>query len=249
MAQIKYSPLVTEMRGHTGGAIYSRNASGMYVKSWAKPRNPPSTYSRVNRNEWQVLIRKWSLLTEAQRKLWTAAAKNITWINKVGDKYNPTGQLLFLQYCQNLFLAGINPTYNYVSPGTYRLIQQIALTPFDDTYSSILLNLSGGDPTAPIIYLIYSTPALSTGINYAYKYFRYIGSVAANAASPVDIFTMYSNRFLRLYSNEKIFIKLRPIDINSGAAGIELFCSTIVNNSGSTPMLMGMLDFSYTFLS
>ena len=248
MPLIKYSPLVTTMRGTQGGGIYSRNHAGDILKSWAKPRNPISAYSRVNRNSWQYLIQDWKNLTQNQRKQWEAAAKNITWYNKLSEAYHPTGQLLYLSYSQNIFLTGNTPTGSYVEPNQFKAISNISLTPFDDTYNNIFLNFTEINPVGTIAYLIFSTPPLSTGINYAYKYFRMIGIILSGTGSPVDIISWYSNRFGRIYSNEKIFIKIRPIEIASGSQGIEVFCNTIVNNSGSTPMLIGMLDYSYTFL-
>lgn len=248
MPLIKYSPLVTTMRGTQGGGIYSRNHAGDILKSWAKPRNPISVYSKPNRNEWQYLIKNWKNLSQEQRKDWTKAANNITWYNKLSEAYSPTGQLLYLSYSQNIFLTGHIPTLSYVAPNQQKSISRISLTPFDDTYTNILLNFVEGNIPGKIAYLIFSTPPLSTGINYAYKYFRVIGIILSGTTSPVDIFTMYTNRFGRLYSNEKIFIKIRPIEIISGAQGIEVFCNTIVNSSGSTPVLMGLLDYSGTFL-
>ena len=227
MALFKPSALVAEIRGTSTNGIYSKNHYGAFVKGWKKPRNPPSIFNPPIRNEWRILIKKWATLTEAQRNQWRQSAKQLTWRNKLGEKYHPTGQLLFLSYSQNIFNAGGIPTYNYIAPTQFQYITAPGLTPFSVGYSHIYLYFTAGTVSSNIIYLIYATKPLSAGINYAYKYLRIITKIDGTISSPIDIRDAYFTRFGTILSNQKIFIKIQPIELSSGQAGQQTFCNAI----------------------
>ena len=109
MANIKFGPLVADVRGSVGGTCFSRTAGGAIVRNAPKPCNPRSAPQMARRATLAYLAAYWSrTLTEPFRGAWTDYALGTTWTNRVGGPAIITGLAAFIRLNSLELLIG-NP--------------------------------------------------------------------------------------------------------------------------------------------
>ncbi len=89
--------MVTGVRGKVGGVIFSANAGGPYVKTWARGANPRSVKQASERQLLGAQGSAWDGLTDAQRNDWDnyAAAAPQEKFNTLGESYFASGNNWF----------------------------------------------------------------------------------------------------------------------------------------------------------
>ena len=229
MTKILYSGLVSDNRGKLNGSIFSKNRTGNIIKNFASPRNPQSSTQQPNRSNWQYIVKLWQTLTTEQRASWSALATTITWHDKIGTVFSPTGQMLYLYCNQNLYSIGLPMLLSAVTPVAKELISTCQITQYRTGGWGAVLSFVPSIITESIYYKIYATIGLSPGISYAKKWFRQIGILATLTSSPVDITVMYSSLFGVPVDGKKIFIKMLPVQDFSGFSSLPVFTDFIVN--------------------
>lgn len=81
-----------EIRGSIGGATFSRNRSGSYMRRRAVPVNPNTPRQNDARGRMTNLAILWTTtLTQDQRDAWDEYAANVPSTNKLGEAINLTG--------------------------------------------------------------------------------------------------------------------------------------------------------------
>ena len=107
MPQIKFSALVTSMKGKAGGSIFSQNKQGAYFRNnrWGGGRK--SARWDAAKNRLQTMSNAWRLLTAEQREAWQAAAVNYPFENKFKEEYIPSGYQLFMSLNGTLYAQGL----------------------------------------------------------------------------------------------------------------------------------------------
>jgi hypothetical protein len=248
MTKILYSGLVSDQRGKLNGTIFSKNRTGNILKNFASPRNPQSGTQQPNRANWQYIVKYWGSLETIQRASWSDLAANVTWHDKLGTAFHPTGQMLYLYCNQNLFVINQPMLSAAVAPVAHTLISSCSISQNHSGAWGARLSFLPSPVNPNIYYRLSATPALSPGITYAKKYFRQIGILAPAVASPIDITTMYLSIFPVPVSGRKIFIKLQPVENTSGFSSLPVFCDfiTII----PTPIHIipfGVLTFGFSF--
>lgn len=73
MARILGS-LIGELRGKVGGAVYSRNRAGAYMRAYAKPVDPRSTAQLGARNAFGASSSAYHSMSDTQKSAWSAFA-------------------------------------------------------------------------------------------------------------------------------------------------------------------------------
>lgn len=103
MPQIKFSGLVTAMKGKSGGSIFSQNKQGAYFRNnkWGGGRKS-ARWDRAKVRLTQ-LSNTWRSLSEQQRQAWQDAAANYPFTNKFGDEYIGSGYQVFMSLNGNLY--------------------------------------------------------------------------------------------------------------------------------------------------
>jgi hypothetical protein len=80
----------------------------MYFRARSVPTNPNTTYQQAVRNIFATLSAGWSVLTQAQRDLWTVYATNTPVINALGDQIYLTGQQMYIRNNAARLQAGLS---------------------------------------------------------------------------------------------------------------------------------------------
>lgn len=107
MPKIKLSALATDIKGKSGGSVFSTNSGGTYF------RNNPSGGGRKT-NTWNeqkvnfgAVSTQWKNLTEAQQEAWATAAPNFPTVNAFGEPRIPSGNELFMRLNSTLYSSGL----------------------------------------------------------------------------------------------------------------------------------------------
>ena len=97
MAQITFSPIISEARGQIGKSqIFSRNRGGSYVKQYASPVQPGSSAQLQARDIFQLAVSRWSAFPESDKQKWDSLAESYGAKNKVSAHVQKSGRSLFI---------------------------------------------------------------------------------------------------------------------------------------------------------
>lgn len=106
MAKIKFSALVSEMSGKLNGSVIVRGKSGAFVRNRVIPINANTTSQSAARQNFAIISKAWSSLTEAQRATWNSGVENWKYSNLFADIKKLSGKALFQKLNSNLVLNG-----------------------------------------------------------------------------------------------------------------------------------------------
>lgn len=188
------SQIYAKASGSVGGATYSRNRFGSYVRAKSMPVDPSSVHQNAVRNAMRTLSNRWvEVLTDANRNAWESYAANVPWKNKLGETVYLTGLNHFLRSNSLRIQAGlavvdsgpIQQTLADLSPVEFTLdtTDQKASIVFenDDTWSSE----TGG------ALLVFLSPPVNPSINFFKGPFRFakaiLGDTTTAPTSPTVI--------------------------------------------------------------
>lgn len=98
MAKIRFSTAITEMRGSVGGAVYSRNRGGGYVRARTSPVNPSSSRQTDARTVFSSAVNYWTNTMQAgERQAWDIYAAAVPYTDVFGASRYYSGQQRFIQ--------------------------------------------------------------------------------------------------------------------------------------------------------
>lgn len=108
MAIVKFGVLVIGVRGTIGGATYSANGSGPFVKAWAKGSNPRSPIQTDQRLRVAEQSQGWRALTSLQQAAWDAfaalPAQDLT--DSLGQTFSASGFNWYTKVNTRLLIVG-----------------------------------------------------------------------------------------------------------------------------------------------
>lgn len=212
-------------RGKINGSVASKNRAGAYVRTKVTPVNPNKPNQQLARNLLSTLSQSWRTLTQAQRDAWNAAVTGFAVTDIFGDLRNPTGKNLYTRLNANLFNIGqgfiSDPPLPSEVPGVSANVVTIAVGA--GTYT-----VTFDPPGASVRVQVWATPGVSPGKNFVKSEYRLLEDFAGNAVSPHDFSAAYIDRFGAPAVGTKVFIKLRPVNLTTGQAGVGGEASTIV---------------------
>ena len=100
--KVKFSALVSEMRGKLNGSVASKNRSCSYFRNKVTPVNPNTARQLAQRSILTTQAQAWRGLTDAQRTSWNSSVATFAKTNIFGDLRNPSGFNLFCRLNANL---------------------------------------------------------------------------------------------------------------------------------------------------
>lgn len=117
MARIKTGPVVADIAGKVGDNIFSRNASGPYVKAHASPTIAPSSYTAAAQAAMTAAAAAWNALSDSERLNWAKFSDNFprASFHDGYRKIDPRAQ--FISSWINQEYSNITPDPQPVSPG------------------------------------------------------------------------------------------------------------------------------------
>ena len=227
MAKVKFTAVVADMRNKLNGSVFARNRGGAYVRTKVTPLNPQSVRQVAARNLLTSLAQGFRSLSQTQITAWNEAVTQWQTTDVFGDLVSPTGLALYVRLNSNISNGGGSLISTPPAPvgaaalTDLSLVADISTEQFEITF----------DPaTVPADHSLYieSTAMLSPGINNANSRFRYIGVYGASTSSPIDAFSRQTGKFGALVAGQKVYVRCKFININTGEVSLALKASAIV---------------------
>jgi len=110
MAKILISGLPSDARGKIGGFVFSRNASGTYIRTKVSPVQPRTPAQLAVREAVTWCAQYWrDVMTPAMRLAWEMYAKTTPLPDVFGKRLPRKGLAMFLRYNSFLRRCGITP--------------------------------------------------------------------------------------------------------------------------------------------
>lgn len=107
MPQIKFSSLVTDMKGKANGSVFSSNRQGAYMRTNKSGGGKKSLSWENSKSRLAYLSTQWKALTLAQREQWNAIAPSYPALNKFNEPYTPSGYQVFMRLNGTLYAQGL----------------------------------------------------------------------------------------------------------------------------------------------
>lgn len=192
--KVKYSALVSDMRGKLNGSVASKNRYGSYLRNKITPSNPQTAAQVAQRSLLAKFASLWRGLTEAQREAWNGAVSGYTKSNIFGDTVTPSGSVLFNQLNMNIAtVAGSQLTLPPLPLG----VTPISTLTVESTVATETLNLTITPEVIPAnhVVVVEATAPMSPGIYNANNRFRIIAVNPDLVAGVADIFDDYEAKF------------------------------------------------------
>lgn len=227
MAKVKFSALISEMRGKLNGSVFSRNRGGAYIRNKVTPLNPQTIFQVGVRSFFTTLTQAWRGLAAAERAAWNSAVANFVGTDIFGDSLTLSGANLHQRLNLNLLNIG--------EPAITTPPVPAPVIPF----ATMTLAVSEGGGTVAIAYtdvilatdtvLVFMTPGVSPGREFVKNDYRLIGVMEAADVTPFDIAAAYITKFGAIPAEgQKIFVKVKTIIKLSGLQSGELTAQTLV---------------------
>lgn len=227
MAKIIWQQAIGSVSGKLNGSVFAKNRGGSYMRTKATPVNARTAAQLQARNLLSGYSQAWRNLTQVQRDSWNSASSDWSVANVFAPGATPTGHGLFVTLNTNTALAGgltltLPPNKVGASP-----IQEFSGVSAVVGGEITLDVLPATVPTNHTLY-IEATQGMSAGISNANSKFRFIGTLAASAATDADLKTMYEAKFGAVTAGQKVFFRIKFINKVTGEVSLPVTNSTIV---------------------
>jgi hypothetical protein len=215
----------SEIRGKVGGKVYSRNASGAFVRMYVKGVNANTSKQQAVRNNFSTLSSAYRTLTDSQRATYENLRTFYTTTDGVGNVVTPTAPQLFNRLNGVLLQNGvINITtilttcpapVALVGIGSTNIVADISSTSFIP--STVFANGSSNVPADQKL-IISATSAISAGISKVpARLFSRITTLAAGSdTTAVDIQANYVAVFGAPVLGDTIYVKMQTFNETTG---------------------------------
>ncbi len=248
MARIKTGPIVSDIAGKVGDNIFSRNAGGPYVKQYAVPNIPGSTYVTTARTAMKNASDSWLALSEFDRLEYAKFSENYPRSSFVDGYHKIDPRAFFISNYINQVFAGITPNPQISNPDSFAF-EGLSISMPDCL--SINFKLNGGVNSSDYRVIYYAFQPVSKAVmslNTVPQYVFHSADYVADAN--VNLKTEYLTRFFNLFpsENEKLFGSVRIIHAASGiqvgfghnrSIGTANFLFTTYGNGGTKVSTLG----------
>ena len=217
MTKVKFSALISEMRGKLNGSVFTKNRYGNALRNKVTPVNRRTPYQQNIKAIFTHFSQKWRSLSPAQHQAWNAAVADFTKNNIFGDSIKPTGSNLYCELNSNLALIGAS---EITDPPLQKVIEGISKF-------SLIVDSNPGSPkfeihfdptptTTDIFHLIFATRCYSPGKTYIQGDYRIIGIIPSSSATPYDALAEWNAKFGTLVADQMVSVKLVPVHKATG---------------------------------
>lgn len=215
MAFIKFSALVSSVKGKLNGSYFQNQKGGTALKNIsgrrAKQKNAQFSLGRAQARLGYI-SKSWGALTIALRNSWNSYALNFTRINKNGQEYTPTGFQMFNECNGNALVTGFSLVSEPVTPES-----PIDMSSFDTSYNvddDLQVIHTEGVPDNKIL-LVYATAVQPNGVSYPTSGYRLVKQITNTGLGQTVIQSDYVATWAPFTGKPQIFFRLKLVDLNS----------------------------------
>lgn len=223
------SAILTQVSGSIGGATYSHNRGGLYIRARTIPVNPSTPGQVAVRAYFASMVAIWAnTLTDAQRTAWTLYAANTPLTDTLGDPLVLTGQQMYVRCNTARLRAGLAR----VDDGP---------TTFGQAEVNGLVFTSMTDPTAGILAYDNTDPwAVADGGGLIVQVGRPVGPAVNFFKGPYVFAEMLPGAVIpptspfaftspTVYAtDQKCFIRVRTSDVEGRLSAAQYFSTRVI---------------------
>ncbi len=215
MAKVKFSALISEMRGKLNGSVFSKNRSGNILRNKVTPINPSTSDQARARTLFTNFSQKWQTLDPAAQKAWHSSSQDYKRNNIFGDAFTPTGSNLYCELNANMALIGGT---ELTHPPLHLPIAGITsfTTAIDSSAGTFTIDFDPTPTASDVVHLVFATRCYSPGRTYVKNEYRIIGTIDAASATPFDAFDIWSAKFGDLIQGQMISVRLVAVHKKTG---------------------------------
>lgn len=230
-----WGALIVDGRGKLGGHVAQKGPYGSILRTKSIPINPSTDRQQVRRSSISALTRYWAKLTDDDRKTWNDFAASNPVTDIFGKSMRLTGFNVFCQSNINLFKIGRN-TNKQTRKERRKWDKIYKGTVTADTNPPALILNSAVAITEVTNVAVYASPPLSQGRASAGSQYKHIINLTEADTFPVDLIVAYEKSFGPITQvDEKIFIKLVQIEVETGLASTPITASAIIIETPTPP--------------
>lgn len=223
----KFGAIVVDGRGKLGGHVASKNRAGSYFRTKVTPTNPKTQAQVTARSRFGTLSIAWAGIGDAPRLAWNNAVELWKSTNIFGDLKNPSGFNLYQRLNNNLAQVGVAAMTDPPLPAAIGAWTTFSFIP--DNTGTMVLTFAPTPVPAGFAVLIDGTAPCSPGIKNANARFRRITSLAAAAATGVDIQAAYVTKFGTIAPiGNRVFLRAKYINIATGQVGLPVEATAVI---------------------
>jgi hypothetical protein len=205
--RIKYSALVSDVRGKLNGSKGSKSRSSHTLLNKVKPVNRNTAGQIGARADIRYYSHLWGQQTDPIRAAWDALALQVSKKNSFGDSYKTTGFNLFMAVnCKAKFFSQAGDVTTPPSLVAPTLGGNIA-HPLPNFTTSVSFVLDIPAVATDDILVVYATPMVSAGRSFVKGQFRPILFQTAHASqAALDILSAYAAVFGNPVKGKKVYL-------------------------------------------
>ena len=106
MPKVKFSALISDMKGKANGSVFAKNSGGNYFRNNPSGGGKKSLAWSKAKSKLSSLAGKWRHLTQDQRLAWNNAVSNFSTVGAFGDERIPSGYELVMRLNGSLVNSG-----------------------------------------------------------------------------------------------------------------------------------------------
>jgi hypothetical protein len=217
MASVEFGGGVSQLVGRLGGSVFQRGRTGAQLRTLPINTGRKQNQENVARSSLASVSTNWRTMSAGRQATWIALAAGLTWYNRFGVAYTPSGFEVFSQLNLNLLAAGQTPNYASAPaiPAYPSMVKPVALIDISAPYYHIMDTISGA--TIDWLWLVESTLPQGAGIYANRLAFRMVSRSTDSTSTSFNVWTEYSKRFgLTPLAGQVLFTRLSLIDSKTG---------------------------------
>lgn len=215
MAITTNSALISEIRGKVGNLVFSRNASGPFVREYVSPVQPNSAGQQLYTSITADLTEYWRELPPRSKIRWKDFARDYPYYNALGQQRFYTGYQLFCRQNHWIYRRTDTVIYDPLPPRDFVPFSASVDWPSPLTMRMTLQN--PGQLTNMFFLLYATTQVFASRTKFFRPDYRYFAAVANTATGPFSIYTVYRNVFPVIITEDmRIGFWVRIFDQNTG---------------------------------
>lgn len=220
MAKIKYSALVSDMRGKLNGSVASKNRFGSYYRNKVTPVNPQTVFQQNARQRFGALSSQFKSLTNSQVNAWNESAQNFPFTNIFGDQVFLTGQMLFNKLNGNLLKVGQPTITSAPTPVSFPEFIVAGINVTAGT-QDVAIDITGL-PVIPagMSLVVYATRPVPVTRNFLKNEYRQLDGEIDWTGGVINISDAYNSRFGDFLSGQKIGVRLALVANENGQQSV-----------------------------
>jgi len=213
MALVKWSAMVSEVKGKLNGTIFSNPTYGAQMRNRRSCKGHPSNVWGAQQSLLGVVASEWKDLTPTQQQSFLDKVAEYPYINKFGDSVTPSAYQLYCTLNLNRRAVGAGQLTTCLSPNSEANFGAVAM----QVGATGELEMTFTNPANANIYAIYYvSPPQSKGVFYQPAKMRYTASNLGNQASPFAIDSSIEALYGPVVDDQKYFWRMEVVDTVTG---------------------------------